>query len=604
MKHFISNIITQRITRKIDFTARFLLFAVSILLFGALVIDYGFELSTHDEIIIGKIYTAAWWCYFTDFFCRIFLQWSSIRRKAVVITAIIGICLLLTALPKLFPGVDLGILSPIWSLFSHKYFIITLLGVLSVLNISKSIIEFISQNTNPAMLLAAAFVIVIFIGTILLLLPRSLAPDKHISLIDSLFVATSSVCVTGLSTIDIPSTFSTDGKIIIMLLIQIGGLGVMTITSFFAVFFMGDNSLQNRYALRDMIGTGSFSTLISTLLYILGFTFVIELIGAALIFLDIHDTLGLVLKDEIMFAIFHSVSAFCNAGISSYGEPFSTFVTTGHRLLFLTLSVLIVLGGIGFPILVNLKNAFFHNFRRLWRRIFHHDNTIPRYKHLTNVNTKIVITGTIILIISGTVVIGMLEWYNTLDGLSTADKIIQSLFNAVSPRTAGFSSIDLASLSLISLMAYTLLMWIGGASQSTAGGIKINTIAVAIANFIAVIRGKNHITLLNREISPESVRRALATIFGSLFVITGVFITLVALEPGISPKALLFETVSAICTVGSSLGITAQLGVASKILIIIMMFVGRVGLLTVITSIFHHKDNPKYRLPKDNVIIN
>ena len=150
MKHFISNIITQRITRKIDFTARFLLFAVSILLFGALVIDYGFELSTHDEIIIGKIYTAAWWCYFTDFFCRIFLQWSSIRRKAVVITAIIGICLLLTALPKLFPDVDLGILSPIWSLFSHKYFIITLLGILSVLNISKSIIEFISQNTNPA----------------------------------------------------------------------------------------------------------------------------------------------------------------------------------------------------------------------------------------------------------------------------------------------------------------------------------------------------------------------------------------------------------------------------------------------------------------------
>ena len=223
---------------------------------------------------------------------------------------------------------------------------------------------------------------------------------------------------------------------------------------------------------------------------------------------------------------------------------------------------------------------------------------------MTNINTKIVLSATLFLIIAGSLVLGMLEWNFSFRDMSVTDKIIHSIFNAVAPRTAGFSSINLASLSLLSLMAYTILMWIGGASQSTAGGIKVNTIAVAIANFIAVIRGREAVTMFNREISPESVRRALATIFGSLIVITATFVTLVVIEPHLSPKALLFETISAVSTVGSSLGITASLCMTSKVLITILMFVGRVGLLTVITSIFRQADAPKYRLPKDNVIIN
>lgn len=605
MKISLSKILTRKVAKRIDATVRSILLVVSVLLFGAIVIDYGFTLTESETQLIYDVYKIAWWCFFLDFYARLVIQWFEIRRKAMVITTIIGICLLLSALPRLFPGLgDNPLFSWLWWLFSHKYFIISLLGVLSVLNISKAIVEFISQNTNPAMLLAVAFLIVIFVGAILLMLPRSLAEGQSIKIIDALFMSTSAVCVTGLTTIDVASTFSLEGQIIIMLLIQIGGLGVMTITSFFAVFFMGNSSLQNRFALRDMVGSGSFSSLISTLLYILSFTFVIELIGAVAIWLDVHGTLGKSLPDEIFFCIFHSISAFCNAGISNHPESLGYFAAHGHRLLFVCLTLLIILGGIGFPILVNLKNVLFHNVKRTFHRFILRDNSIPRYNHLTNINTKIVLSATLFLIIAGSLVLGMLEWNFAFRDMSVTDKIIHSIFNAVAPRTAGFSSINLASLSLLSLMAYTILMWIGGASQSTAGGIKVNTIAVAIANFIAVIRGREAVTMFNREISPESVRRALATIFGSLIVITATFVTLVVIEPHLSPKALLFETISAVSTVGSSLGITESLCMTSKVLITILMFVGRVGLLTVITSIFRQADAPKYRLPKDNVIIN
>ncbi|MGM9800549.1 MAG: TrkH family potassium uptake protein [Muribaculaceae bacterium] len=605
MKFSLSKIIPRKIAKRIDEVVRIILLVVSVALFGAVVIDYGFTLTKAETALIYDVYGIAWWCFFLDFFGRLVVQWFDIKRKAMFITSVIGICLLLSALPRFFPGLGAsGILQDVWMVFSHKYFIIPLLAILSVLNISKAIIEFISQNTNPAMLLAVAFLIVIFVGAILLRLPRSLADGASISIIDAIFISTSSVCVTGLSTIDIPATFSTEGEIVIMLLIQIGGMGVMTITTFFAVFFMGNSGLQNRFALRDMIGSGSLSSLISTLIYILGFTIVIELIGAGAIWLDIHGTMGKTLSEEFFFSIFQSISAFCNAGISNYEESMTVLANSSHRLLFITLTVLIILGGIGFPILVNLKNALFYNVRRWFRLVFFRDTSIPRYKHLTNINTKIVISGTLFLIIAGSVVLGMLEWHYSFRGMETSDKIIHSIFNAVAPRTAGFSSINLASLSLLSLMTYSLLMWIGGASQSTAGGIKVNTIAVAMANFIAVIRGRESVTLFNREISPESVRRALATIFGSLFVITATFITLVVVEPNLSPKALLFETISAISTVGSSLGVTEHLCSTSKVLIIILMFVGRVGLLTVITSIFREKEKPKYKLPKDNVIIN
>ena len=197
-----------------------------------------------------------------------------------------------------------------------------------------------------------------------------------------------------------------------------------------------------------------------------------------------------------------------------------------------------------------------------------------------------------------------LEWNGTFAGMSTSEKLVQSLFNSIAPRTAGFNSVDMTHFSILTILIYTVLMWIGGGSQSTAGGIKVNTLAVAFANFVSVIRGRDRVTLFYRELSPISIRRALAKVFGSILIIFLFFTALVALEPDLPVKGLFFETVSAYSTVGASLNITPLLGDESKILVSILMFVGRIGLITILMSLVQHGGNPKYRFPQDDVIIN
>ena len=229
---------------------------------------------------------------------------------------------------------------------------------------------------------------------------------------------------------------------------------------------------------------------------------------------------------------------------------------------------------------------------------------VGRTPHITNINTRIVLIMTMILLSVGTVAIAILEWNGAFDGMPTFDKIVHSFFNAVAPRTAGFNSVDLGHFSILTILLYILLMWIGGASQSTAGGIKVNTFAVALANLMAVIRGRDSVTLFQREIAADSVRRASAVLFGSIITIVIFFVSIVALEPDLPVDGLLFEVVSAFGTVGSSLNITPLLSSNSKVLILILMFVGRVGMITVLMSFLRHGSSPKYRFPKDNVIIN
>jgi Trk-type K+ transport system membrane component len=282
------------------------------------------------------------------------------------------------------------------------------------------------------------------------------------------------------------------------------------------------------------------------------------------------------------------------------GNP---MIIQGHGSFFVTISLLIILGGIGFPILVNFKQVLSYNIRYLFAKIVRH-KTPAKYPHLTRLNTKIAISWTLTLLIIGTALFAFTEWNNAVAGMSTSDKLAHSFFNAASPRTGGFNSVNLASFSLLTLIVYMIMMWIGGASQSTAGGIKVNTLGVAFASFMSVVRGEKSVRMFNREISDSSVRRAYATIFGSVMMILICFITLLSLEPNLEPFDLFFETISALGTVGASLGITAELSVASKVLVAVMMFVGRVGIITVAMSLFSRKEQPHYRLPEENVIIN
>ena len=379
----------------------------------------------------------------------------------------------------------------------------------------------------------------------------------------------------------------------------------MTLTSFFAMFFMGNTSLYNQLVVRDMVSSNSLRSLLSTLLYILGFTLVIEGVGMASIWFSIHGTLGMDLEDELAFSAFHSISAFCNAGFSTLpGNLGNPMVMTGHNSLYISVSLLIILGGIGFPILVNFKDIVLYYLRRFWKFLHTWEPDRHSRKHLYILNTKIVLIMTFLLLLFGTLAIAAFEWNGSFAGMSVADKWTQAFFNATCPRTAGFTSVDLATLSMQSILIYILLMWIGGAAQSTAGGVKVNAFAVVVLNLFAVLRGAERVEVFGRELSHDSIRRSNATVVMSLGVLFLFVFILSILEPEMSIMTLTFECVSALSTVGSSLNATPLLRDESKLLVALLMFVGRVGLITLMLGVIKQKKNTKYRYPKDDIIIN
>ena len=352
---------------------------------------------------------------------------------------------------------------------------------------------------------------------------------------------------------------------------------------------MGNTSVYNQMIVKDMVNSDSLSTLIQTLVYILLFTLAIEFAGMMFIWWSIHGTLGMDIKGELFFSAFHSVSSFCNAGFSTLsGNLGNPLVMTNHNFFLNTISVLIILGGIGFPILVNLKNIILGK---------------NKYK-LLSLNSKIVIYTTLVLLVGGTALIAFFEWENAFKGMSVGSKITQAFFNAVCPRTAGFNTVNLPNLSIQSLLIYVFLMWIGGASQSTAGGIKVNTFAVGILNLKAVLKNSDRVEAYRREVAPDSIRRANATIMISIGIICLFVFILSITEKGIEPFRLVFECISALSTVGSSLDLTPHLTDVGKVCISILMFIGRVGLITFILGLIKTKRNNSYRYPSDNIIIN
>ena len=307
----------------------------AILFLATLVYEHGFMISPVEAKVIRGIYQAVWIVFLLSATIQIIFQRDEEGKKNTFWAWIINVLLYLTLLPVVFKqpdAADEGVFW-IWTFFHSHYYRIGILLLYSLLQLSSSLVRLLGRRTNPSLILASSFLVIIFIGAGLLMLPR--ATCHGISWIDALFTATSATCVTGLVSVDVPSTFTLEGQIIIILLIQIGGLGVMTLTSFFAMFFMGNTSLYNQLVVGDMISSNSLNSLLSTLLYILGFTLAIEGIGMVVIWFSIHDTLGMTLQEELYFAAFHSVSAFCNAGFSTLpGNLGNPAVMQQHNLLF------------------------------------------------------------------------------------------------------------------------------------------------------------------------------------------------------------------------------------------------------------------------------
>lgn len=578
-------------------------FLAALALIGGVVYEHGFIISEGAEADLGVLYRTVWGVFLVQTTMHIGLAYRETLKKYRTFTWVLNILLYLTLIPVIFFEPESGALKYFWLFLNNRIFQLILLLLLSLLRLSSGVIGLLGKRTNPSLILAGSFFLIICIGTGLLMLPRCTVDG--ISWVNALFVSTSAVCVAGLVPVDVATTFTSLGQLVIIILIQIGGLGVMTLTCFFAMFFMGNTSVYNQLAVRDMISSDSLSSLLSTVIYILFFTLVIEGAGMLVLFLSIHGTLGMTVQQEMVFAAFHSISAFCNAGFSTLSENLGNpLVMQHHNLLYITISVLIILGGIGFPILVNFKHIAGYHLKRLFYFIRTGKRDRQRIRHLYNLNTKIVLLTTLILLTGGTIAILLFEWNGAFAGMSMPDKWVQAFFNATCPRTAGFTSIGLTSFSLQSLLLMLLLMFIGGAAQSTAGGVKVNAFAAAVLSLFAVIRGKSRVEVFRRQLSVDSIRRSNATLVMYLMILfLGVFV-LSVLEPHASLLALVFECTSALSTVGSSLGLTPALGEAGKLFVSLLMFIGRVGVITIVLGFVPPQKHTKYKYPDDNLIIN
>ncbi len=487
------------------------------------------------------------------------------------------------------------------SLLTSNVVVMPMLMAISVLEISKWVTSILGKKTSPSMLLAFSFLFLIAIGSLLLMLPR--CSIEGLAYIDALFLSTSAVCVTGLSTVDISSVLTLEGQVLILILIQIGGLGVMTITSFFGLFFSSGRKFSGQIVVGDLLAT-KLNDLLRTLVSIVVVTLSIEALGAVLLYGSVMETGAFSVGEGIFFAVFHSVSAFCNAGFSIMSEGLASPVLASLDTIRWVVCCLVVFGGIGFPIFSNLLKMLGYKLGNLFRRIW---GVRPQVQpRLWRLNSYIVVRMTVTLLLLGWVSFMSLEWDGVLGGMPLSQKLSQSFLMSVTPRTAGFNGVDMSSMLPASLVLTIVLMWIGGGPQSTAGGIKVTTVYLAFRSIYSGLRGSD-ITARYRRIPFSSVQRSFGLIFVSMVVIMLALFLLSLFEPGQPLGVLFFEVVSAVSTAGLSLGITGDLGVESKVVLIVLMYVGRVGLLSILLLFMRSGgvslSGKNYSYPAEDILI-
>ncbi|MBE7044371.1 MAG: Trk family potassium uptake protein [Ruminococcaceae bacterium] len=433
-------------------------------------------------------------------------------------------------------------------------------------------------------LIALTFAVVILIGAVLLQLPVSSANGESTPFLNALLTATSATCVTGLIAYDTATHWSLFGKLVILVLIQIGGLGFMTIISLFAIFLKKKLGLFERRLFMQSAGAMQMAGVTALMLRILYGTLIFEGVGAILLAIRFCPQMGI--GKGIFYAVFHSVSAFCNAGFDLMGvyEPFSSFVGYADDVLVnLVLMLLIIIGGLGFLV---------------WQDIFEKKTKLRDYE----LHTKIVLATTAILLLVPTVLFFLLEADASGAGCTGGQRLLRAAFHSVTVRTAGFNTVDLSALSDSSYLLTLVLMLIGGSPGSTAGGLKTTTFAVLILAVIACARHNEHITVFRRRLSEEALRQACA-IFVVYVGAALIGAMLICAVDGVSLRKVLFETVSAIGTVGLSMSLTPTLGSVSRLVVIVLMFAGRVGGMSLMLAFAEKRKKAPIERPSEKILI-
>ena len=420
-----------------------------------------------------------------------------------------------------------------------------------------------SLQHNPPLYLAIGFLLIIVVGGILLSLPISHTSGEFIPFINGLFTATSATCVTGLSVYNISQDFTLFGQITVLILIQIGGLGFMAMTVFIAFALNRKITISDRLVIKEQFGQESLKGMVKWIRYVVFFTLSIEAIGTLILATQWIPQYGV--KTGMWYSVFHSISAFCNAGFDLFGDSMIQF--QNNPIILIAIALLIIIGGLGFGVYMDLFTSK--------RKSLH---------------TKLALSMTAILLVGGTILFLFLENGNakTLEGQNVFSQVLNAFFQSATTRTAGFFSIQQTNMMELSLIATIILMLIGGSPAGTAGGMKTTTVAVLILSTIAQLRDREETEIFNRSISKNTALRATTIIILSLFWVM-VVSSIISYIENIRFLPSIFETVSAFATVGLSMDLTTELGNISKVLLIISMYIGRVGPITIAYALFRSK---------------
>ena len=435
------------------------------------------------------------------------------------------------------------------------------------------------ERLSAPRLIVLGFATFVVLGTLLLKLPTS---SVGLSWLDAFFIAVSAVCVTGLSPVDIPSTLTTFGEIVLASLVQVGGLGIMTAATLGALLVRERLGFRHLLTVREELGSPDAPRNVLRLLGQVALVTVgVELAGAVLLTARFaYDGVGFV--SAMGYGVFHAVTAFCNAGFSNLGEGLYPYA--GDWALTSIICVLIVVGGLGFPVLVNL-------FR------------YPSHRYLT-LHSKLVLVPSAVLLVVGVASFAAFEWANpaSIGGEPLGTKLAQSVFQGVTPRTAGFQTVDYAALTDPTLTVQTMLMFIGTAPVSTGGGIKVTTVALIFLILLAQIRGERELSAFGRRVSGNLVGQALVLFSLGLLIVCGASIALMVSD-GLAVLPAVFEVASAFGTVGLSLNVTPELSPFGKVLISLVMFMGRVGTVTLILALAARNTPRRYTYPQEDIAI-
>jgi trk system potassium uptake protein TrkH len=443
---------------------------------------------------------------------------------------------------------------------------------------------------HPARTALGSFAAAIFIGAVLLCLPVSSAEGIWTHPVDALFTSTSAVCVTGLIVKDTPVYWSTFGELVILVLIQVGGLGIMTVGAFLVIILRNRLSLGFRSVMMDVqnIEDENIWPLIRSICI---FTFIAELTGTVLLYFgwrgDFENT-----TNAVYVSAFHSISAFCNAGFSLYSNSLEDYV--GSPVIIFGVGALIVTGGIGFVVIQDVRDWI------LWILL----KRKGRRPQLTT-HTKLVFTLTAILLTAGFVLLLIAGRGESMQALSPGERLMAAFFQSVTPRTAGFNTIPLGVGSITGATAFllVLLMFIGGSPGGTAGGIKTTTLGVMIASSIATLRGRDNAEMFHHSVRTETVHRVSSIVLFSTVVLTGGIMLLLLTESGCGFLEVVFEATSAFGTVGLSLGITDELSIPGRLIITVLMYIGRLGPVTVAMGMASRSPKVPYSYPPTNIMV-